>query len=452
MVQGQQERPEAADDHSERGRRAERLLAFGHYLGGPNRQVHGSHGKTFRHVPDDLARAGLDEHALRRPGLQAVSDGVPRQVGVKRPKLRLQPAALHDYLRIERLEPRRAVYLEDRDRERLLDRVGNPVGHPDRDLIPSAALRLARPPGEPTGHGVNLCTVRRALGEAESQVVFRPVVVGGRDRKIQQLALVDPAVVDLLQHRRLVQLQNRHVEDVAAGGSRGIGHRDSHPIHAGPLLFAGRPGKHAGIRIDDGSGRCPFETPDQRPVGVRGPRGKRQERALGHFLVGDGLEFGGFFDDDVEELIGEVAGQVGCADGHRMGAALAVAGRPGDFPGQQVDHHACRRSDQPVAHPAVGLLVRLDVVKIRFALAGIGYRVGGNCRRDRVDGDFQRVRDLAEEVDRVVAIADVHLLVAERLHGSDRVDTVGQFDRSVGIQHYRVAGGYSLGDELPVGE
>ena len=164
-----------------------------------------------------------------------------------------------------------------------------------------------------------------------------------------------------------------------------------------------RPGGESGV---EAVGQCVG-----RNVGIGGIGRERKRVAFGYRLLGDIGQYRWLIrvrGDDGVGLIGEIARQIGCPDRDRLGRTLGRRRRPGDDARRRIDGHAVRRLGKGVANGVGGL----RVVRIGHALdrRGDGHR--SERGRPGIDGNCELLGSIANQVHRIVPIADVHGQVA----------------------------------------
>ena len=270
----------------------------------------------------------------------------------------------------------------------------------------------------------------------------------------KRLSLGDRLIVDRVEFGGLVHFRNAYADRLGGGYSDGIGHANRDFEVAGTLGLGRRPGECSGIDVDYRTGGRPFlERELQRQIGIDGIDSEDQHRPLGHLLVVDKCHLRCRVDHyQVVRVIGRIAGRIDGANGDRMRSQLRADGRPGDGSRLRIDRHAVGVRGQEIDDTAGRFVVGLGVVQVRPVNIRPCDRIGGEHRSDGVDGNFQRQRNLADQIDCIVKVAHIDGLVSQDGLGRNRMGTLGQWKDAVRGDRHRGLGGDGLSDRLPLGK
>ncbi len=240
-----------------------------------------------RRRPGKDPRGRINRRSRGGPRIEAEGQRVGGQVRISGHGRKSQGPGRADALAGYRGQRGRRVDFADRDRDPLAGAQSGRaiVSSPHGDHINARPLGFRRKPGEDPRLRINGRSRRRAGIQAEGNLVAGKVGIRDAGGKAQQGQFINRLGRDRRQHRRRVDLGNRHRKSpgIALRWRAVIRHAHRDRIAAGPLRLGGRPGEQSADRVNAGSrGRARVQAEGQRQsrVGIRRDRRETQQRAF----------------------------------------------------------------------------------------------------------------------------------------------------------------------------
>ena len=233
--------------------------------------------------PVEEARGRVDFGPGGCSRVETECQGIHRDIGIVDLHIKREPRTPVDRHIVHGLNCRSLIDLHHRDGKghRIAQSRVSIVGRPNREIVGAGAIFLIGYPGKLHRGRVERCSVGRALGQPHIQALGRLIGIGNNHRPQNRRAFVDAKIVDLLNHRRPVDLNQCDGKrlGVFQGRVAAVVYHDRNGISGQVVVHRRRPSQQPRLRINSHSVRRPrLKAIEQRVAGQVRINGRNRDR------------------------------------------------------------------------------------------------------------------------------------------------------------------------------